>query len=246
MIDVHDNVPPIPVNIVDAEEARVRSAYERRELNIPKRRYSYFDLGNLFTVQERERRMLALLEQHTQPPLDKLKILEVGCGTGFWLREFIKWGARPEHLVGIDLLADRVAEAKRLCPAGVTLQCGNAGQINFPAASFDVVLQSTVFSSILDARMKESVAREMTRVLRSGGIILWHDFFINNPNNPDVRGIGKTEIKDLFPNCNVSSSRVTVAPPLARALAGKSWALCHILASLRVLDTHLLAVIQKK
>lgn len=197
-------------------------------------------------MQELERRILAFLEQHTRAPLDELRILEVGCGTGFWLREFIKWGARPEHLVGIDLLADRVAEAKRLCPEGVTIQSGNAAQINFPSGSLDVVLQSTVFSSILDARMKKSVAREMLRVLRSGGIILWYDFSINNPNNPDVRGIGKAEIQDLFPNCDVSSSRVTVAPPLARALAGKSWALCHVLASLRVLDTHLLAAIQKK
>src|SRR5947207_3097442 len=69
MIDVHDNVPPIPVNIVDAEEARVRSAYERRELNIPKRRYSYFDLGNLFTAQERRHHLVArLFYQQSQQP----------------------------------------------------------------------------------------------------------------------------------------------------------------------------------
>jgi len=64
-------------------------------------------------------------------------------------------------------------------------------------ASFDVVTQFTVFSSILDPDLKEQVAQEMIRVTKPGGYILWFDFFVNNPFNHDVRGIGKREIRGL-------------------------------------------------
>ena len=134
----------------EVEEARVRAAYAKRQRD--NARYSWFSPGHLFMVQERERRLLALLKRHDFAPLNEKKILEVGCGTGYWLREFIKWGARPENITGVDLLADRVAQARRLCPEAVTIQCGSATQIAFPDASFDLVLQSTVFTSVLDSR----------------------------------------------------------------------------------------------
>ena len=89
------------------------------------------------------------------------------------------------------------------------------------------------------------MAAEMVRVLRDNGIILWYDFFVNNPYNPHVRGITRREIIELFPDSNVSSARITLAPPLARLLAPYSRVLCEALAALRILDTHLLAVISK-
>jgi len=227
------------------EEARLRAVYERRKAEIPKERYSYSNAANLLGIQERERRVLALLAEHSRVSLDEMKILEIGCGTGFWLREFIKWGARPENIVGLDLLHDRIEECRRLCPAEVAVQCGSASSIEIPDDSFDLVLQSTVFSSVLDRAAKQQIAREMVRVLRADGIILWYDFFVNNPNNRDVRGIRRREITELFPQCKVSSARITLAPPLARFLAPFSRVLCQALAGLRIFDTHLLAVISK-
>ena len=52
-------------------------------------------------------------------------------------------------------------------------------------------MQSTCFTSILDQEMKKSIAREVLRVLKDEGIILWYDFRYNNPKNPDVKGIEK-------------------------------------------------------
>ena len=60
------------------------------------------------------------------------RILEVGCGTGFWLRDFLKWGARPENVVGVDLLASRLSEARRLCPERLSLVCGSASALGLP------------------------------------------------------------------------------------------------------------------
>src|SRR5439155_6975572 len=127
---------------------------------------------------ERESRLLSLLAEYNCTPLSQKKILEVGCGYGPGVREFIKWGARPENLVGIDLLPERIAEARRLCPTAVTLETGNAERLQFASGSFDLVLQSTVFSSILDCDVRKRVAQEILRMLKPGGSILWYDFFV--------------------------------------------------------------------
>jgi len=139
--------PPLS-EFVQLEEARIRSAYAKRHGN--QVRYSWFSPGHLFMIQERERHLLPILERHGYALLEEKRILEVGCGTGYWLREFIKWGARPEHLTGVELLPERVAEAQRLCPTAVTVRRESATELGFPNAAFDLVLESTVFTSVLD------------------------------------------------------------------------------------------------
>src|SRR5262249_18247811 len=109
-----------------AEEARIRAAYARRAHGT---RHSLFQPGTLFIVQQLERRILALLGRSGFADLQSKIILEVGCGTGHWLRELVKWGARPEHVTGIDLLGDRVCRARRLCPPAVRIQCASAAQL---------------------------------------------------------------------------------------------------------------------
>src|SRR5919197_345145 len=119
-----------------AEAARIRAAYAKRQGDHA--RYSWFSPGHVFIVQERERRLLALLRRHGFKSLSAKKILEIGCGTGYWLREFVKWGAKPENITGIDLLADRVAEAEWLCAPAVNIQCGSAAALSFPDSTFDL------------------------------------------------------------------------------------------------------------
>jgi ubiquinone/menaquinone biosynthesis C-methylase UbiE len=226
-----------------AEEARIRAAYAHRDTT-PEilKRESYFDRACLFMMQEQEREILALLSRHRRDDLSNQKILEVGCGTGGNLRRFIKWGARPQNVSGLDLLPDNIDQARRLSPNAVSLTCGNAANIPFPDASFDLVVQVTVFSSILDPGMKQRIAREMVRVLKADGAILWLDFFFNNPRNPDVRGVRRKEIRSLFPDCYAKVHRVNLAPPLVRLVAPRSWLLCDILAGLSFLDTHYLGL----
>jgi ubiquinone/menaquinone biosynthesis C-methylase UbiE len=225
-----------------AEEVRIRSAYAKRSSGSL---YSWFNQGHLFCIQQLERRVLALLRAEGFYALNDKKILEIGCGQGHWLREFIKWGACPENITGIDLLPDRITKARQLCPQGVEIQCGNAARLAFHNNSFDLVLQFTAFSSILDLNMKKLLACEMLRVVKESGLIIWYDFYINNPRNPDVQGIGKQEIARLFPNCRIDLRKVTVAPPLSRLLAPYSWLGCYALERLRIFNTHYLGVIQK-
>lgn len=69
------------------EEARIREAYARRQDGD---RYSWFNPGHVVMVQECERRLFCLLKRYGHESLQEKKIAEIGCGTGYWLREFIR------------------------------------------------------------------------------------------------------------------------------------------------------------
>jgi ubiquinone/menaquinone biosynthesis C-methylase UbiE len=229
------------------EEARIRKVYsERKGKTVYHSLYSFFNPGHLFMAQELERRMLRLLQQHSCEDLRSKNLLEIGCGGGHWLREFIKWGVRAENVVGVELLEDRAAEARRLCPSATKIECGRASELEFVDESFDIVLQATVFTSILDSSLKQQVAREMMRVVRREGFILWYDYHVNNPWNNDVRGVNRREICQLFPGCRLDLKRITMAPPLTRFLAPYSYLACYMLGKFSPLCTHYLGVIRKQ
>lgn len=225
------------------EEDRVRAAYARREGRDA--RYTFASPSHVFQSQERERQVLRLLEQEGCLPLAGKTILDVGCGNGTWLRDFIKWGARPQDLTGIDLLPARVEQAVALCPSDTHLECGSATELAFEGGSFDIVLQATMFTSILDATVRSRIAAEMLRVVKPDGFILWFDFHMNNPWNPDVRGVTRREIQRLFPGCRLQLSRTVLAAPLSRRIAPYSWLASYVLARFAPLCTHYLGTIRK-
>lgn len=190
--------PLLSEGSVQKEESRLLDAYARRE-SLPKDLYSFLNYGNLASFQEREAHIISALRRYTvKMPLHAARLLEVGCGSGFWIREFIKWGVSPENAFGVDLLADAIAEAHRLSPPGVSFRRGNVINIEFPDESFDLVVQSMVFTSVLDPQLRICLAKEMLRVARRGGLIIWYDFHVNNPKNCDVQGIKKKKSFSSF------------------------------------------------
>lgn len=226
-----------------AETERVRAAYSRRAHDD---RYAWGNPGQLFMMQQLERRLLRMLQREALLPLARHRILEVGCGSGHFLREMAKWGAIPDRLTGIDLLEDRVKVARRLCPRGVQIEQMDAAHTSFATGSFDLVLQFTVFTSILSDETRGEVAREMRRVTAPGGCIVWYDFRVGNPSNPDVRAVTRQELRRLFPGARMRIEAATLAPPLARRLAPVAWWLCSALDSIPVLRTHELAIIRRE
>ena len=228
------------------EVERIKQAYEKRGIEGKGQLYNLFGIfGNasLFQFHQREKAILQALARSGINDLSDKKILDVGCGTGGVLREFVKYGAKPENCSGIDLLPDRIKTAKHISP-NMDFRCCSAEKLPWDI-EFNVILCFTVFSSVFDEQMKQRIASEMLRVLSPGGIILWYDFHMNNPRNPDVRGVKRCEIKQLFPNCTFDFHRTTLAPPITRLLAPHSWLLCYLLEQLRFLNTHYLVVIGK-
>ena len=226
------------------ETTRLRLEYQRRAREIPADAYSLARPDVAFAYTQRVRRSVQALAQEGRYPPSGLRICEVGCGTGQWLVDFVNWGAAPNNLYGVDLDPERLQVAKERVP-GADLRVANATHLPWGQDFFDIVLQSTVFTSILDQQMKQAVAAEMLRVLKPGGLILWYDFRYDNPRNPNVRGVRSGEIRSLFPNCPIRLTRVTLAPPIARLVVPISWILALLLEKLSFLRTHYLGVVRK-
>jgi ubiquinone/menaquinone biosynthesis C-methylase UbiE len=62
--------------------------------------------------------------------------------------------------------------------------------------------------------MRKNIVREMLRVLKPKGFILWYDYHMDNPKNPDVRGVKKREIYELFSGCDIVSNASLLLPLL--------------------------------
>ncbi len=227
-----------------AAEERLRDAYARRDAVLNRRRYSVFDPGCLFLVQSRERALLRMLGHNGYRSFDGLKILDVGCGAGAMLRTFNQYGAPTQNLIGVDLLPDRIESARLLSP-GIEFHCTNAERLPFQDESFDIVSQFVLFDTILESTVRQAVAREMVRVVRKDGVIIWYDFRVNNLRNSDARAVGRREIRRLFPECQLHLKRATLAPPLARLLAPHMWLLAAALERIPALCTHYIGIVRK-
>lgn len=224
------------------EIERIRAEFQRRDRSIPPDFYAWHRPEIQYWQKQTARACTRLLENARALPLNHASIADIGCGAGQWLAEFVRWGAQATNLHGIDLLEDRIASARTRLPQA-DLRCGDARQLPWPDNCFDLVTQFTVFSSILDPDFRRDLAREMLRVLRPGGHILWYDCRYSNPVRIAVRGLNRREIARLFPNCRIDFVVTTLVPPLSRAVARHSCALAAALESLRFTCTHLAAVI---
>lgn len=204
-------------------------------------RYTLWDRAALFRYQERERAILRLLDRQRVRPLDEVRVLDVGCGDGGTLRDFLDYGARPENLAGVDVLDVRISRARRLAP-NLDYRVADAAALPFDDDAFDLALAFTLFSSVTSPPARARIAGEMLRVVRSGGAVLWYDFWVNP--NPSVEALGLAEVRRLFGREPAEASRVTLAPPIARRLASRSWLGCELLAKLPPLRTHWLALVR--
>lgn len=224
------------------EPAAVAERYARRGADD---RYNLLRPDIWLIVQERQRALLRLFAALGWSDLSTKRLVEVGCGSGGNLLECLRMGFVPEHLTGIELLPARHAQARHVLPSALTLHLGDAAQIDLPAAAHDAVFASTVFSSLLDPAFQHRLADAMWRWVRPGGGVLWYDFTVDNPRNPDVRGVPLGRVRELFPDGRLSSRRITLAPPIARQVTRLHPALYGICNALPLLRTHRLAWIEK-
>jgi SAM-dependent methyltransferase len=225
------------------EMQSVQERYARRK-SIAHSIYDPLRPVNVAFRQEKQKYIAALILQWLAGDnLQDKKILEIGCGNGSNLLELILFGASPERITANELLEDRLVDARRRLPAASVILPGNALEISIEDHSFDIIVQSTVFSSILDDDFRIKLAAQMMKKLRPGGAILWYDFVVNNPKNQDVRGVPMRDVKNMFPGCTFQIKRLTLAPPLARRLGALTAIAYPILGCVPFLKTHILCLI---
>jgi ubiquinone/menaquinone biosynthesis C-methylase UbiE len=121
------------------------------------------------------------------------KLLDIGCGTGAFLRE-----VRRNHprlaVTGLDLSAPYLAVARRrLAPwSRVALIEGAAEAMPFPVAEFDIVSCLYLFHE-LPARVRRAAVAEIRRVLKPGGVLIFVDS-LQTGDEPDYDAL-----LDYFP-----------------------------------------------
>ena len=222
-----------------------RSVAERYARRTGADRYSALRPDVMQLLQERQRALLRLFAAQGLSDLSTLRLTEVGCGAGGNLLELLRLGFAPEHLQGLELLPERHARARHVLPQATGVWLGDATEAPVEPASQDLVLQSTVFSSLLDDTFQHKLADAMWSWLKPGGAVIWYDFTVNNPRNADVRGVPMARVRALFAQAHITHRRVTLAPPLARAVCRVHPALYGLFNSLPLLRTHVLAWLAK-
>lgn len=246
LIDVSDsNLAITDGDVIEAERRRVLAEYDRRKRESDPDRYAPWDAAELLFLSERKRIAAEMLYRAGVFPGTCNQCLEIGFGRLGWLSDLISWGVPERNLSGIELNKDRLMLARGVLP-NADLRGGDACELPWPPDAFSLVIVSTVFSSILDIRVRRKIAEEIKRVLSPGGALLWYDFAVNNPQNGHVRKVEKKELVRLFEPLRGEVQRVTLLPPLARLLAPRSWVLATICSAVPPLRTHLLAVLVKR
>jgi ubiquinone/menaquinone biosynthesis C-methylase UbiE len=123
----------------------------------------------------------------------RLRLLDVGCGTGRFL-DFVKqaWPRLPA--VGLDMSEAYVREAKRHLTrwSRINLVVGNGESIPVPDDSQDAVTSIFMFHE-LPPYVRRIVFREFARVLKPGGRLVLVDS-LQHRDEPDYDGL-----LELFP-----------------------------------------------
>lgn len=104
-----------------------------------------------------------------------MKVLEIGCGTGFFTKEIIK---KPVQLTAIDISPELIEVArKNILGPNVEFIIENAYKMAFNDQIFDAVIGSSVLHHLdIDPALKE-----IYRVLKPGGYIAFTEPNMMNP-----------------------------------------------------------------
>lgn len=206
--------------------------------------YGPFAQYNTYMLARQDILVGKALRKHHKLPLADKRILDVGCGKGHGLIKLVMHGAKSTQLTGIDLIEPRIAEARQKHPA-IAFHMGSAHQLPYAANQFDIIMQITTFSSIIDRNLHQQIASEMTRVLRPGGIILWLDLAAKS-KDPNLIPITQQDLSALFPSLILTQVKPTrLIYGLSRRLLPISWEVVGVLERISMLCTALFATMQK-
>lgn len=231
-------------NEQEREQDRIARVYRGWHGGAALARYAWHRPDIVLQQAMRARVLSRMLVATVGTDLANLRVVDVGCGTGGFLRQLIDWGATPAHLTGTELQQDRLDLAAPRTAPGVHWHCGALSVL--AAGSADLVAAQTVFSSILEPGLRQQLAADMWRMLKPGGWGMVFDFRYNNPKNPHVRRVTREELDGFWPGERQHYQTLLLAPPISRALAGLPALVTETLATIAPpLRSHFIYMVRK-
>jgi SAM-dependent methyltransferase len=220
----------------ESEQRRLREVYGGYRANAGKRRdWSAENPGNAAIRAELVQAAFSLAGREL---IGADAILDVGCGSGWWLQRLAGDGRISAHLHGVELLPERAAAARSRVPMAA-IALADARELPFDAGSFDVVALFTVLSSLSNATDAEQALCEARRVLSPRGAMLVWEPRIRNPFNHDTLLVGLPLLERALAGMQVEVRTLTLLPPLARRLGMRLTAgLYPRLSRMPLLRTH--------
>jgi SAM-dependent methyltransferase len=108
-------------------------------------------------------------------------VLDVGCGTGFYLQQWQALGVTS--MAGLDISDWVVTQLARAYPSA-TFYCANIGGADspLPAAAFDAVTALDVLVHLVDDASYSRALDNLHRSLKPGGYLLYSDAFFHGPD----------------------------------------------------------------
>jgi SAM-dependent methyltransferase len=176
--------------VSDAELDRIRTEYAARDAG-SETPYRWDNPAYVAYLQRLERALLRVFSD-AGVALSGASVLDVGCGTGYYLHRLREYGAGECH--GVDLAENRIEAARHRYPA-LDWRVASATELPFGDGELDLVTQFTCLSSIVDDDVRLAAAREMRRVAQ--GWILSLDMRRKGSGTPVV-GLDKRELRRLF------------------------------------------------
>jgi SAM-dependent methyltransferase len=178
--------------VSDAELDRIRRDYAARDAR-GQSPYRWDNPAYVAYIQGVERALLRGLAD-AGVALQGASVLDIGCGTGYFLHRFREYGAGDCR--GVDLIEERIAVARERYPT-LDWRVANAAELPFGDGELDLVTQFTCLSSIVDGAARLAAAREMRRVAK--GWLLSFDMRrgSSGAGTPTV-GLDPRELRRLF------------------------------------------------
>ncbi len=127
------------------------------------------------------RRVFRRLVQRLAPHPAGLSVLDVGCGTGFYLEQWRALGVTS--MAGLDISDWAVAQLAQTYPHA-TFYRGNVGSpdLSLPVQAFDVITAMDVLCHVVNDDAYLQAIKNLHRSLKPGGYLLHSDAFFHGPD----------------------------------------------------------------
>jgi SAM-dependent methyltransferase len=132
---------------------------------------------NLWRYRVRARVFCRLMRLMGVQP-ERLSVLDVGCGTGFYLGQWQALGVK--HLAGLDISDWAVAQLAQAYP-DITLYRADisAADSSLPEGTFDVVSAMDVLFHVVDDAAYLNALKNIHQALKVGGYLICSDSFFH-------------------------------------------------------------------